>query len=190
MQIVGLTGNIGSGKSTIVKAFAALGVPVFNSDEEAKKAYAIPSIQQEVQSILGLELNFNKDEWKNEIAQIIFSNTEKRTRLESLIHKFVYYAFENWKQKQNSNYIIRESALANSFQPENCDWLIEVIANKSTRLQRVIERSGLSEDEFNKRDSLQNTNKTFPEARKFTISNNNSDSVLNEILKINQNLSS
>ncbi|MFA9220974.1 MAG: dephospho-CoA kinase, partial [Sediminibacterium sp.] len=52
MQVVGITGNIGAGKSTIARAFVALGIPVFNSDEEAKKAYTNPSIQIEVREIL------------------------------------------------------------------------------------------------------------------------------------------
>ena len=83
MEVVGLTGNIGSGKSTIAKVFIALGIPVFNSDDEAKKVYTIPSIQHEVKTILGIEINFSKDSWKSEIASVIFSNVEKRLRLES-----------------------------------------------------------------------------------------------------------
>ena len=190
MEVVGLTGNIGSGKSTIAKVFIALGIPVFNSDEEAKKAYAIPSIQNEVKTILGIEINFSKNSWKSEIASIIFSNVEKRLRLEKLIHRYVQDKFIQWKSNQTSKYIIREAALADSFQPENCDWLIEVTANRETRLQRVILRSGLTEEEFNKRDSLQNTNETFPKERKYYLSNNNLDFVLTEILKINLKLSS
>jgi dephospho-CoA kinase len=197
MQVVGLTGNIGSGKSTVAKAFAALGIPVFNSDDEAKKAYGIPSIQNEVREILGSQkgpsegvyLDFSKDSWKSEIAAIIFSNAEKRLRLESLIHGYVQNEFIKWKALQNSKYIIREAALANSFQPENCDWLIEVMANKSTRLQRVIQRSGLSEEEFNQRDSIQHSNENFPSEKKFKIFNEKNAPVLNEILKINDKLS-
>jgi energy-coupling factor transporter ATP-binding protein EcfA2 len=97
MQVVGLTGNIGSGKSTVAKAFVALGIPVFNSDDEAKKAYLIPSIQNEVREILGSPkgpmegpsednyLDFSKDTWKFEIAEIIdaLSAAENFCSLES-----------------------------------------------------------------------------------------------------------
>jgi len=201
MEVVGLTGNIGSGKSTVAKAFVALGIPVFNSDEEAKKAYAIPSIQNEVRDILSssegsskgpsedVHLDFSKDSWKSEIASIIFSNVEKRLRLEKLIHNFVQNEFSSWKAKQNTKYIIREAALADSFQPENCDWLIEVIANRETRLQRVILRSGLTEEEFNKRDSLQKKNEKFPSNKLFIIENNDGNSILNGILAIHEKLS-
>ena len=205
MQVVGLTGNIGSGKTTVANVFAALGIPVFNSDEEAKKAYLIPSIQNEVKKILGSpkgpmegspkapaednHLDFSKDTWKSEIAAIIFSNEEKRLRLEKLIHAFVQNEFICWKALQHSKYVIRESALANSFQQENCDWLIEVIADKETRLERVIKRSELSEDEFNKRDSLQNKNTTFPENKKFKIVNHDHNNILVEILEIDKCLS-
>jgi dephospho-CoA kinase len=197
MQVVGLTGNIGSGKSTVAKAFAALGVPVFNSDEVAKKAYDIHEIQNEVRNILGSpkgpsednHLDFSKDTWKSEIAAIIFSNTEKRLRLESLIHAFVQNEFVLWKAIQHSKYVIRESALANSFQQENCDWLIEVIADKETRKNRVISRSGLTEEEFYKRDVLQLRNESFPSNKIYTVSNNYNDRVLPEILKIHEQLS-
>ena len=209
MQVVGLTGNIGSGKSTVAKAFAALGVPVFNSDEVAKKAYLIPSIQNEVKEILGspkgpmegpmegsakgpaegIQIDFSKDTWKSEIAAIIFSNEEKRIRLETLIHAFVQNEFIRWKATQNSKYIIRESALANSFQQENCNWLIEVLAEKETRKKRVMQRSGLSENEFSQRDALQKSNVSFPPEKTFRIQNNENDFVLNEILKIHEQLS-
>ncbi len=209
MQVVGLTGNIGSGKSTVAKAFAALGVPVFNSDEVAKKAYLIPSIQNEVKEILGspkgpmegpmegsakgpaegIQIDFSKDTWKSEIAAIIFSNEEKRIRLETLIHAFVQNEFIRWKATQNSKYIIRESALANSFQQENCNWLIEVLAEKETRKKRVMQRSGLSENEFSQRDALQKSNVSFPPEKTFRIQNNENNFVLNEILKIHEQLS-
>jgi dephospho-CoA kinase len=201
MQVVGITGNIGAGKSTIARVFVALGIPVFNSDEEAKKAYTIPSIQIEVREILGyskgpkegpaedIHLDFSKGTWKSEIAAIIFSDEEKRLRLEKLIHTYVQNEFVRWKAMQHSKYIIREAALANSFQQENCDWLIEVIAEKETRMRRVIQRSGLTEDEFIKRDNLQKTNDTFPTYKIFQIQNNDTDAVLKDIIKIHEELS-
>jgi dephospho-CoA kinase len=190
MEVVGLTGNIGSGKSTFAKVFAALGIPVFNSDEEAKKAYAIPSIQNEVKTILGIEIDFSKNSWKSEIASIIFSNVEKRLRLEKLIHSFVQNEFTSWKDKQDAKYIIREAALADSFQPENCDWLIEINAKRETRLQRVRLRSGLTEEEFNNRDLLQKKNQTFPLNRIFKFENENENSILQDILTIHAKLQS
>ena len=201
MEVVGLTGNIGAGKSTAAKVFAAIGIPVFNSDEEAKKAYTIPSIQIEVQNILsssessmkrpeeGIHIDFSKSTWKSEIAAVIFSNVEKRLRLESLIHKFVQKEFIKWKARQHSKYVIREAALANSFQQENCDWLIEVIADKEIRKNRVILRRGLSEDEFSQRDALQKSNDSFPPEKTFRIQNNDNNFVLNEILKIHEQIS-
>jgi dephospho-CoA kinase len=188
MIVVGLTGNIGSGKSTVAKAFQALGIPFFNSDEEAKKLYAVPSIQSEVQEILNITIDFKKTEWKTQIAAIIFSDREKREKLETLIHEQVRICFSEWVNHQNSKYVIREAALANSFQPENCQWLIEVSANRGTRLKRVMNRSGISETEFNKRDELQRSNEEFPSSKKLSLSNNESDLVLPQILAIHEQL--
>jgi hemoglobin/transferrin/lactoferrin receptor protein len=104
------------------------------------------------------------------------------------IDRYVQNEFSSWKAKQISKYIIREAALADSFQPENCDWLIEVNANRETRLQRVILRSGLTEEEFNKRDSLQKKNEKFPSNKLFLIENNEGNSILNDILAIHEKL--
>ena len=189
MQIVGLTGNIGSGKSTIAKAFNALGIPVFNSDAEAKKAYSFPSIQSEVQAILEKSIDFNQNNWKDEIASVIFSDRSKREKLETLIHEEVRKAFTKWCELQHSKYVIREAALANSFQPENCDWLIEVTADKETRMKRVMIRNNFSESEFNRRDALQKTNENFPTSKTLRITNNDEDQVLSQVLRIHERLS-
>jgi dephospho-CoA kinase len=187
MQIVGLTGNIGSGKSTIAKVFAALGVPVFNSDEEAKKVYSIPSVQIEVQIILETYIDFLSIGWKEQIASIIFNYPDKRIKLESLVHDYVKTRFIEWIAQQKSPYVIREAALSQSFNEQNCDWLIEVTADKITRLKRVIKRSGYTSEEFEKRDALQKYNSTFPYNRRIVISNDVNDKVLPTILQIHEN---
>ncbi len=188
MQIVGLTGNIGSGKSTIAKAFAALGVPVFNSDEEAKKVYSIPSVQIEVQIILETYIDFLSIGWKEQIASIIFNHPDKRAKLELLVHEFVRTRFIEWVSQQDARYVIREAALSQSFNEGNCDWLIEVTADKNTRLNRVIKRSGYSSEEFKKRDALQHSNTGFDPNKRIVISNNNDDKVLPKVLQIHKQL--
>ena len=188
MQIAGLTGNIGSGKSTIAKAFAALGVPVFNSDEEAKKVYSIPSVQIEVQIILETYIDFLSIGWKEQIASIIFNHPDKRIKLESLVHDYVKTRFIEWIAQQKSPYVIREAALSQSFNEQNCDWLIEVTADKNTRLNRVVKRSGYSSEEFEKRDALQHSNTSFDSNKRIVISNNNDDKVLPKVLQIHKQL--
>jgi dephospho-CoA kinase len=84
--------------------------------------------------------------------------------------------------------VIRESALANSFQQENCHWLIEVDADEVTRQRRVFQRSKLSKEAFDQRNALQLRNSNFPTDFIFKISNNDSDFVLPEVLKIHAQL--
>lgn len=188
MQVVGLTGNIGSGKSTVGRVFQSLGIPVFNSDDEAKKAYTLPSIQKEVHGIIGVEIDFSKETWKKQIADSIFSNHLERQNLETLIHGYVQHKFQEWKSDQNSAYIIREAALASSFSPNNTDWLIEVRADLETRKKRVIQRSGITEKEFHLRDSIQFRNEIFPQEKTLFINNNEDEMILKTILEIDKKL--
>jgi len=190
MQIVGLTGNIGSGKSTVGRAFQALGIPVFDSDNEAKKAYQIISIQNAVIAILGEDINFSSHSWKAQIAEHIFSDSTKRLKLEELIHGHVQHAFQIWKSNQLASYIIRESALANSFHTENCDWLIEVQADLELRKTRVLQRGGISEQDFLKRNSIQSRNENFPDDKTLVILNNDEEMILKTILDIHEKLMS
>lgn len=182
MQIVGLTGNIGSGKSTVGRAFQALGIPVFDSDDEAKKAYEITSIQNAVIAILGEDIKFSSQSWKTQIAEQIFSDSIKRQHLEKLIHGHVQHSFQIWRSNQLASYVIRESALANSFNTDNCDWLIEVQADTELRLKRVLQRGGISEQDFIKRNSIQSRNEKFPGNKTLVIRNNEEEMILRTIL--------
>jgi len=182
MKKIGLTGGIGSGKSYISKAFAQLGVPVFDSDEVAKSLMIQDRLlQQEIVNLLGKESFSDGELQRNWIASKIFSNPELRGQLASLVHPRVYEAFDLWVKEQSTPYVIFESALlleggkASLF---DSIWVVE--APMSLRLSRLQAR-GLSRETAMKRISSQWTDE---QRRKYADVVWNNDEVSDIMLKV------
>ncbi len=190
MTIVGITGGIGSGKSTVCKVFETLGMPVFNSDDEAKSVYTdFPEVLEAVRSqfgdivFSGVELN------KAALASIVFENEEALRKLNQLIHPLVRSKFDKWVEKQNSPYVLREAAiLIESGAAADCDFVILVKAPESVRIERVLLRNGLSEVQIKQRMTAQMSDDEKSPKSDFIINNDGSELVLHQILKIHQSL--
>lgn len=152
-KIIGLTGGIGSGKSTVAKVFATLGVPVFDADSVAKSIYdEDPELIQQMQTIWGEAIFSNHSLDKTKLAQLVFSDENELARLNALVHPRVKQKFHLWLQQQDARYVIREAAiLIESGSHEDCDEIILVSAPEELRTLRVIKRSGLSEPEVKSR---------------------------------------
>ncbi|MCL5246185.1 dephospho-CoA kinase [Cellulophaga sp. 20_2_10] len=142
MIIVGLTGGIGSGKSTAAKMFEELGVPVYNSDLEAKKLMNTSvRVQKEIISLLGE--NAYKEGVLNRgyIAKKVFASTSLLQELNAIVHPAVRLHFLEWAKKQKSNYVIQESAII--FENNNqdfYDYIILVTAPIEVRIERILKR--------------------------------------------------
>ena len=147
-KIVGLTGGIGSGKTTVAHMFKALGVPVFNSDDEAKVLMnSSVIIKQEIIELLGE--NSYKDDTLNKpyIASQIFNTKAVLKQINAIVHPKVAAAFDTWVSKQNSPYVIKEVAILFETRTESLvDFIITVIAPLETRIQRVMERDQKSRE--------------------------------------------
>ena len=147
-KIVGLTGGIGSGKTTVAHMFKALGVPVFNSDDEAKVLMnSSVIIKQEIIELLGE--NSYKDDVLNKpyIASQIFNTKAVLKQINAIVHPKVAAAFDTWVSKQNSPYVIKEVAILFETRTESLvDFIITVIAPLETRIQRVMERDQKSRE--------------------------------------------
>lgn len=190
MKIIGITGGIGSGKSTVCKVFESLGIPVFNADEEAKNIYIIePQALQQVKEAFGKTV-FTKDELdKTKLAQIVFSDKVQLQKLNNIIHPLVRKRFGEWQAAQNAPYVIREAAiLIESGAHKDCDHIILVSASEDTRIQRVIKRNGLSEEEVRKRIANQWTDDQRRPYCDFEIRNESDELVLTEIHNIHEQL--
>ena len=112
MKKIGLTGGIGAGKSTVSKIFDYLGVPVYNSDLVSKNILLHNNnVSKKIISILGKTiLTYNKIDLKK-ISKIIFNNKEKLNKVNEILHNEVKIDYQNWIKKQQSKYIVKESAI-------------------------------------------------------------------------------
>lgn len=173
--VVGITGGIGAGKSTVAKIIECAGFPVFYSDQEAKRVY------KDIHFVKRLE-----DRWGNSlvdhtgsvdfkrIGSIVFRDDKELDWLNAQIHPKVNAYFDHWKAQQASRTIFKEAAiLFESSGDKSCDKIITVEADKSVRIQRVVQRDGLTKKDVEKRMQRQ-LGRTERENRSdFTIINNN-----------------
>lgn len=159
MLKIGLTGNIGSGKTTVAKVFELLGIPVFYADDEAKKVMVTDAdLIEAIKQTFGAE-SYLEDGALNRkhIAAIVFNNPAQLEKLNSLVHPAVFRAFEALESKaKNAPYIIREAAiLFESGSNKTCDNTVIVTAPLDTRIARVTRRDGISRQEVEKREARQ-----------------------------------
>src|SRR6185503_18428160 len=142
MMTVGITGGIGSGKTTICKVFMQLGIPVFDADTEARKLYGLPEVAEEVKKKIGGEIySFGKLNTEK-FAALIFGNAQALASVNAMIHPFVRKQFKEWKRKfRNTPYVLKEAAiLFESGASSGCDKIITVTAPVSLRAERAMDR--------------------------------------------------
>jgi dephospho-CoA kinase len=147
-KVIGLTGGIGSGKSTIANLFIQKKIPVYNSDIEAKKIMQLPKTILSIQNKFGKSIIKNNQIDTKELATMVFSNPDKLKVLNQIIHPLVKNDFEKWLQLQQSKFVIKESAiLFETGIDKNCDAIITVTAPKEVRIERVISRDNSTRKE-------------------------------------------
>ena len=147
-KIIGLTGGIGSGKTTIAKHFASLGIPVYIADDEAKKLMDNSEIIAKLQAVFGEEIIENKKIDRKALAQIVFQNPKKLKILNSIIHPAVKKHFTDWLSTyKNHPIIIKEAAiLFESGSYKDCDLIITVTSPLEERVNRVMKRDNASRE--------------------------------------------
>lgn len=156
-KIIGLTGGIGSGKTTIANHFMAAGVPVYIADDEARKIMQSAAIIEEIKKNFGSVIFENGILNRQKLAEIVFNDPDKLKLLNGIIHPAVKKHFENWISNHNqSPFIIYEAAiLFESGSYKNCDKIITVTAPLETRIQRVIQRDNTTRENVLKRINSQ-----------------------------------
>ena len=189
MLKVGLTGSIGSGKSTIAGVFRVLGIPVYLADTEAKKIMDRPDVAQLVASEFGSQL-IGSDGFivRKALAEVVFKDASQLQKLNALIHPLVRAHFNEWCQGlTNVPYLIQEAAiLYESGFYTQFDKVIVVAAPYEERISRVIKRDGMTREQV-----LDRMDKQWPEEKKlekadFVIFNGDHSLAIPQVLEIHQ----
>jgi dephospho-CoA kinase len=185
-MVVGLTGGIGSGKTTIAKLFELLNCAVFYSDNVAKELYFEETIKKSVIKLLGKECYISdKQINKDYISSKIFSDPSLLKQLNNIIHPVVIKKFKDFKIKHAGKIIIKETALLFEANLEfEVDKIILIVANNDLRIQRVINRDNISRDEAIKKLNSQLTQEEKISKSNFIIYNDETEFVIIQTLKI------
>ena len=186
---VGLTGNIGSGKSTVARIFTVLGIPVFYADYEAKKLYSEKEVLQEVIDAFGngvLDQAGNID--KAKLAEIIFGDKRKLNIIINIIHPRVRQRYQEWRQQweQVPCTILEAAIMIESGLYKQMDVVVLVTAPQQQRLQRVAGRDGANEAEIRKRMEHQYPEEKLRTFADFTVENDEHSLVIPQVLHIHK----
>ena len=190
MTVVGLTGGIGSGKTTIANFFKELNVPIYFADIEAKKLMNKSKVlQKKIKAIFGERAYIKNELNRPFIAERIFNDKNLLQQMNAIVHPKVGKHFIKWLNKQNSPYVIKEAAILfenNSY--KNYDYIITVVAEEKERINRILHRDNTSEQKI--KDIMQNQ---WDDSKKvklsdFVIHNKSLDNTKKQVYSIHRKL--
>lgn len=191
MYKVGITGGIGSGKTTVCKVFEVLGIPVFYADTVAKEIMVRDELLiNGVKEVFGNESYFSDGTLNNKhIAAIVFNNQTELAKLNALVHPAVFRAFDTWEAEVNHAvpYTLKEAALLfESGSYEMCDTTILVTAPIKTRIQRVMRRDGVAAEQVKARMDKQFSDEEKAKMANYFIQNDETQSIIQQVLALHQ----
>tara|TARA_Y100000739_G_scaffold200081_1_gene184057 strand:+ start:322 stop:906 length:585 start_codon:yes stop_codon:yes gene_type:complete len=183
---IGLTGGIGCGKTTVANIFKQLGIPIYSSDSRAKDLLLKNHfLRESLISLFGDKVIIDGILNTSYIASKVFSNPKELIKLNALVHPFVQKDFDAWSASQNSDYVLKESAiLIETGADKFLDKIILVISPEELKFSRVMLR-----DQITKEDVLLRMNKQWTDNQKrinadYIIYNDEKTSLINQILNL------
>lgn len=187
MKKIGITGGIGSGKTTICRIFELLGIPVFYADEAAKEVMSRDSILiDEIRTSFGKESYLSTGVLnRKHLAGIVFNDPDRLAQLNALVHPAVFRAFDLWADRQDAEYVIKEAALLiESRSYLDCDYTILVTAPTELRIERVVRRDKITAEEVMKRINRQLSDEEKEKICDFTVVNDEKKLLIPEVLRL------
>jgi dephospho-CoA kinase len=187
MKVIGLTGGIGSGKSTVARVMETLGVPVFDADRAALALYdEDEALLTEVKERFGDSVIQPGGQLNRQaLASIVFNDVEALKQLNAMVHPRVAKKFDAWKKMQKASAVIREAAiLFESGSASDCDVVIVVTAPEDLRVARVQKRNGWSEAEVRARMKRQWSEEQLIERAEAIIVNDDKHLVLPQLARV------
>lgn len=192
MKLIGLTGGIGSGKSSVANLFSLIGIPVYESDERAKHLMnQDATIQAKISDLFGSEAYAEENELNSQwIASSVFADKEKLIKLNQIVHPAVYDDLINWAgepEQMQASYLIQESAiLFEENLTSRFHACILVVADQETRIERVMKRDNVSREKVLNRVAHQ-----WPDEKKIPLSdyviyNDQGRSLIHQVLDVDR----
>lgn len=194
MLSVGVTGNIGSGKSTVCSIFRGLGVPIYEADLAVKQLYQEHAgLRASLVALLGEGVYRASGEFDAGFVRTrVFGDDDLRGRLNAIVHPVVFEDFAQWKAAralEGHTYVIKEAAiLFESGANETVDVVVGVVAPMEIRKQRVLSRDGMSEEDFARRVAAQWPQERWMERCDFLVHNDGETSIIEQVLVIHRQL--
>lgn len=187
---VGLTGGIGSGKSTVAGIFKTLGIPVFDADAAAKEIMGKDAeLQQAIMRTFGDDVYAGGQLNRKLLAGIVFNDPFKLEQLNALVHPATIKAAENWMLQQKTAYAVKEAALFfEAGTAADLDYVVGVFAPKPLRIQRVMKRDNVAREEVLARMSRQIDEDIKMRLCDFVVENNDRDLLIPQVLQVHQTL--
>jgi dephospho-CoA kinase len=172
-KIVGLTGGIGSGKTTIAKHIKSLGIPVYIADDAAKKILFLPETLNSLRLVFGNVIFDDGVLNKDKLSKIVFNKPEMLLQLNQIVHPAVKIDFDNWiKRNENQPLVVKEAAvLFESGGYKDCDVIITIVAPINERIQRVMARDNANSEAVLSRINNQWTDEMRMEKSDYVIEN-------------------
>lgn len=190
MKVLGLTGGIGSGKTTVAGFFEELGIPVYIADREAKRLMEEdPKVRQDIINLFGNGAYDQNLPDRKYIASLVFRDKEKLEQLNDIIHPAVALDFERWKSNQQAPYVLYEAAIL--FEKggyKKCDFNLLVTAPHSEKIKRLQKRDSSTLEEIEARMSHQWTDEKKAELADFIIENDYLPKTRRAVLQLHETL--
>lgn len=190
MKIIGITGGIGSGKTTACKIFQEFGVPVYYADDRAKELMTTNAVlKNKIVQAFGAKAYSGNGLDRAYLAQQIFGSKEKLSIINGLVHPAVANDFEEWLEERNGEkYVLKEAAiLFESGAYQDVDITVLVIAPQDVRLERVVNRDGSSKEDVLKRMNNQWTQERKVKLADHILNNSGTQLLIPQVMELHQN---
>lgn len=187
---LGVTGGIGSGKTTICKVFAALGIPVFYADHEARLVMDNDrTIMDKINSAVGRDMYLNGSLDRGELAGLIFNDGFLLGKINSIVHPVVFDRFTCWSAGQTASYVIMEAAiLFESGASELVDKVLTVVTPMEERIERMIRGKKLTRQQLTERINNQMDDEARIRKSDYVIYNSENDMIVPAVLKVHNEI--
>lgn len=189
MKNIALTGSIGSGKTLICSVFEHIGIPCFNADDYAKKCYCDTEFLKQIADEFGKDVIINSVLDRQKLASIVFQDSDKLDKLNSMVHPKVLESFSDWKRYQSAPYVILETAILFEIGWEmNFDKTICIDSPKEISIKRAMSRDNVSRKSIEHRINCQMPIEDKIKKSDYVIFHDNITMLLPQILSIHSKI--